>query len=161
MKQFTSRLPKFPVLRAVALLMSAWQLSSCGNFTSKGGMPARNEAYSFAGPGRDRVTRGEFPKIYFTEDSAKLMPEELKKLDAVIRHLRAHPEVKLLVAGFAHDVGTDEYNRVLGEQRAQAVREVLLDAGCAEESMQTLSMGSEQDAASGAEGRRVELGIVR
>ncbi len=149
------------VLRCLALGVSACQLSSCGNFTTKGGMPARNEEYSFTGPGRERVKRGEFPKIYFAEDSAKLAPVELKKLAAVTDYLRSHPETKILAVGFAHDLGTDEYNRVLGEQRAQAVRDHLLDQGCAAAALQTLSLGSDQEAATGAEGRRVELGIVR
>ena len=156
-----SRFTLIPQWQPVVLVLSALLLASCGSFTTKGGMPARDEGYSFIGPGRDRVRRGEFPKIYFAEDSAKLMPAELKKLEAVVLYLRKHPEARILVAGFAPDPGTDEYNQVLAEQRAQGVRDFLLDAGCAEETVQTLSLGNEQEGGSGKEGRRVELGIVR
>jgi peptidoglycan-associated lipoprotein len=133
----------------------------CGNFTQQGGMPARNETYSFAGPGRENITRGQFPKVLFAEDSSKLTPAETKKLTAVTTYLKEHPSTRLLIVGFARDAGTEEYNRVLGEQRAQAVRDALLAAGCVEENLQTLSLGGDVDAGAGTEGRSVELGIVR
>ena len=146
---------------AVASLFLSVALSGCGGFSTKGGMPARNETVSFSGPGQEKVTRGVFPKILFAEDSAQLTSAEQKKLTPVIAFLKEHPEARLLIAGRAQDTGTDEYNRVLGEQRAQAVREALLTAGCIDEHLQTLSLGSDLPAGGGSEGRSVELGIVR
>lgn len=151
-----------PVLRrALTGLALSVVLSSCGGFSTKGGMPARNETVSFSGPGQEKVTRGLFPKLIFAEDSAQLTSAEMKKLTPVVAFLKEHPEARLLIAGRAQDTGTDEYNRVLGEQRAQAVRESLLAAGCIEENLQTLSLGSDLPAGNGSEGRSVELGIVR
>ena len=145
------------------LCLWGWFLTlvSCGAFSNKEVMPGRNENYSYRGPGSSKVERGLFPKIYFADDRATLTVSEENKLDDVVSFLLKNPTARLLIVGFAHDPGTDEYNRVLGEQRAQAVRLSLIEAGCSEEALQTLSFGSEESAKSGQDAHRVELGIVR
>ena len=125
-------------------------------------MPGRNELYSFSGPGSDHVERGKHPKIFFAEDSAILTVEEKKKLAPIAKMLKETPSARLLIVGYAPETGTEVYNRVLGEQRAQAVRQQLLAAGCADAALQTLSYGEDDPAASGRQaGRCVEFGIVR
>lgn len=148
-------------LKLICLPGMLLTLVSCGAFSNKEVMPGRNETYSYLGPGSSKVERGDFPKIYFSDDSAVLTASEENKLDEVISFLGKNPTARLLIVGFAHDPGTDEYNRVLGEQRAQAVRAALIEAGCSEEALQTLSFGSEESAKSGQDAHRVELGIVR
>ena len=148
-------------LKHICLAGMLLTLVSCGAFSNKEVMPGRNETYSYLGPGSSKVERGNFPKIYFSDDSAVLTVAEENKLDEVISFLGKTPTARLLIVGFAHDHGTDEYNRVLGEQRAQAVRAALIEAGCSKEALQTLSFGSEESARSGQDAHRVELGIVR
>jgi len=136
-------------------------LAGCSVFSKKGMMPGRNESYSYSGPGSNRVERAQFSKIYFADDSAKVPESEERKLREVVSFLKVNPPARILIVGFAHDPGTDEYNRVLGEQRAQAVRALLLEKGCPESALQTLSFGADESAKTGADARRVELGIVR
>jgi outer membrane protein OmpA-like peptidoglycan-associated protein len=75
--------------------------------------------------------------------------------------MAANPDQRVLLAGFANEVGTDEFNRVLGEARAQTVRQKLLQQGIAAERIHTVSYGNEFGERDGAEGRRVEVGIVQ
>ena len=124
-------------------------------------MAGRNEMYSYLGPGSDQVERGKFPKILFAEDSALLDENEKKRLAPVSKFLRENPSARLLLAGFAGEEGTDEYNRVLGEQRAQAVRKYLLESGTSDAVMQTLSYGMDTPGGVNHNERSVQLGIVR
>lgn len=136
-------------------------LPSCGAFSSKDLMPGRDETYSYKGPGSSKVEKGKFPPIHFKTDSAFLSSVESKKLDAVVDYMQANREARLLIVGFANDPGTEEYNRVLGEQRAQKVRTYLLEEGCPENVLQTLSYGAEESHKAQDHDGRVEFGIVR
>ena len=124
-------------------------------------MAGRNEMYSYLGPGSDQVERGKFPKINFAEDSAVLEESEKRKLVPVGKFLRENPSARLLLAGFAGEEGTDEYNRVLGEQRAQVVRKFLLESGVSDAVMQTLSYGMDVPEGPDHNERSVQFGIVR
>ena len=50
---------------------------------------------------------------------------------------------RVIIAGFCDERGTAEYNRALGEKRAESVRDSLIAAGVAPERVQTVSFGSE------------------
>ena len=79
---------------------------------------------------------------------------------------RAAPNT-IILAGFTDERGTPEYNRGLGERRAQAVRDALIHAGADGSRIQTVSFGAEMPADSGssesawAKNRRGEFGVVR
>lgn len=142
--------------RIVLSLLCLLMLCSCGMLSSKLLMPGRDEAYSYLGPGNAQVDRKKFSPILFSEDATGLCADEKKKLVGVSKFLRDTPSARLLIVGFAPEKGTEEYNRVLGEQRAQAVRQALLELGCKDTGLQTLSYGED-----GARSERcVELGIV-
>lgn len=73
----------------------------------------------------------------------------------------------LIIAGFTDDRGTEEYNRGLGEKRAQAVRDALISMGLSGGNIQTVSFGEEMPADPGsgdaayAMNRRAEFGVVK
>ena len=72
----------------------------------------------------------------------------------------------IILAGFTDERGTPEYNRGLGERRAQAARSYLLSLGVSPSRIQTVSFGQEMPADPGhdesawAKNRRVEIGVV-
>jgi OOP family OmpA-OmpF porin len=73
-------------------------------------------------------------KIMFETNSAKIRPESFELLDAVATTLNHHPEFKLLeVGGHADERSTDEHNLRLTRDRANSVRQALIqrnvDAG--------------------------------
>jgi peptidoglycan-associated lipoprotein len=73
----------------------------------------------------------------------------------------------LIIAGFTDERGTEEYNRGLGEKRAQAVRDALIAKGVSGGRIQTVSFGEEMPADPGnseaacAKNRRAEFGVVK
>ena len=112
------------------------------------------------------VAKGQFQPVYFGFDSYSVEPAESSKIQAVSSALSAGSE-RMIIAGFTDERGTQEYNRGLGERRAQAVRQALIDAGIASDRIQTVSFGSEMPAdpasseAAWAKNRRAEFGVVK
>jgi peptidoglycan-associated lipoprotein len=104
--------------------------------------------------------------VYFGFDQAIVTADERGKLDAVSEWFKANPGHALFLAGHADKRGTPEYNRALGERRAEAVREYLVGLGLSADVLYTTSYGSDRPAVDGdteeayAKNRRVEIGVV-
>jgi peptidoglycan-associated lipoprotein len=112
------------------------------------------------------VDRNKFRPVYFGFDSYAIGSGERGKIDEVAGAVKSAQNT-LIIAGFTDERGTPEYNRGLGERRAQAVREALIRAGVDGSKIQTVSFGAEMPADPGsgdsawAKNRRAEFGIVR
>lgn len=64
--------------------------------------------------------------VHFTINSAKISDSEMVNVFNVAEYLKANPEVNVTICGYADkDTGTEEYNRQLSAQRAQAVYDAL------------------------------------
>ena len=134
-----------------------------GDSVSGTPLPERQEGVSFLG---DNVDRNRFSPVHFGFDSYVVEPSETGKLDTVAQFLKSSAGM-LIIAGFTDERGTAEYNRGLGEKRAQAVRSFLLDRGANAGRIQTTSFGLEMPADPGhneaawAKNRRAEFGVTR
>ena len=82
--------------------------------------------------------------IEFGFDKALLSSEDrgILKKDASI--LKAHPSVKVKIAGHADERGTDAYNIVLGQKRAKAARIYLIRLGVSAKRIQIVSYGKRE-----------------
>ena len=135
-----------------------------GAFDAGGGgfgssLPQRDESVSFYGPG---VDRSMFPPVYFDFDSFEIRSDQNDVISQVANHLR-RSRSRLIIAGHTDASGTSEYNRALGERRAQAVRNALASRGADAGSVQTLSFGEDSpaDVSNDSANRRAEFGVVR
>jgi len=81
--------------------------------------------------------------VYFDYDSAKIKPSEHSKVDAIAAALKGNNK-KLVIEGHTDERGTAEYNRALGEKRAQAAREALISLGVAADRLSTASFGKDR-----------------
>src|SRR5688572_8415524 len=107
--------------------------------------------------------------IYFEFDRSSIKPGEMPKLDAVATFLKSNSgTVQLLVEGHCDERGTEEYNRSLGERRAIAAREYLLQKhGISSEMITTASFGEdkpkslEKTEEGYAQNRRAEFIVLR
>lgn len=165
---------KFHVLIALVapLLLS---LSACnknkagqyagvdGDFVTGTPLGDRIEGSNFFG---ESVARGQFSPVYFAYDSIEVSSAEKPKIEQVATAMKSS-RGDLIVAGFTDDRGTEEYNRGLGERRAQAARQALIEAGVPAGRIQTVSFGKEMPADPGsgesawALNRRAEFGVVK
>lgn len=134
-----------------------------GDYVNGTPLPDRQEGVSFLG---GNVDRNKFSPVYFGFDSYTVGGGERGKIDQVASFLQSDGAT-LIIAGFTDERGTPEYNRGLGERRAQAVREALIRAGADGSRIQTVSFGAEMPADGGsgegawAKNRRAEFGVVR
>jgi len=126
-------------------------------------LPERQEGVSFTG---SNVDRSRFSPVLFGYDSVTVPSSETSKLNEVASFMKGSDK-QLIIAGFTDERGTAEYNRGLGERRAQAVRSYLLQRGTDTDRIQTTSFGAEMPAATGhdeaawAKNRRAEFGVTK
>jgi peptidoglycan-associated lipoprotein len=82
--------------------------------------------------------------IHFEYDSAVVKPAEHSKITAVADYLKSNSSNAVKVEGHCDERGTDEYNRSLGERRAQAIREALVKSGVDAGRVDTVSFGRDR-----------------
>ncbi len=134
-----------------------------GDYVTGTPLPERIEGSNFFG---STVNRSQFPPVYFGYDSVTVADSEYTTLDTVASSMQGI-ESDIIIAGFTDERGTEEYNRGLGERRAQAVREALISMGISGSRIQTVSFGEEMPADPGsgdsawAANRRAEFGVIR
>jgi outer membrane protein OmpA-like peptidoglycan-associated protein/tetratricopeptide (TPR) repeat protein len=84
--------------------------------------------------------RGMKP-IYFDTDKYKLRPESIKTLNATSAILKANTGVNISIEGNCDSRNTDEYNMVLGQNRADAAKNYLVKQGVSASRLTTVSFG--------------------
>ena len=67
--------------------------------------------------------------VHFGYNQSSIRPEDEPLLDEAADTLRAHPNVTIYVDGYTDARGTDDYNKKLSQQRAEAVARYLVKAG--------------------------------
>ena len=82
--------------------------------------------------------------VYFDYDSSAIKGSEQSKLTAVATALKSDSSAKLLIEGNCDERGTEEYNRSLGERRAQALRRELAKSGIDPMRVRTISYGKDK-----------------
>ena len=126
-------------------------------------LPERQEGASFLG---ENVEKNRFAPVHFGFDSYAIDSSETGKLSEVAAFVKSSSK-QLIIAGFTDERGTAEYNRGLGEKRAQAVRSWLISHGATAGRIQTTRFGSEMPADEGhseaawAANRRAEFGVIK
>ncbi|MBU1221148.1 OmpA family protein [Myxococcota bacterium] len=85
--------------------------------------------------GKIRVTQGSieiYEKIYFATAKSDILPKSYSILDAIVATLKAHPMIlKIEIQGHTDDRGPAAYNLKLSDDRANSVRQYLIDHGIA------------------------------
>jgi outer membrane protein OmpA-like peptidoglycan-associated protein len=94
--------------------------------------------------------------VLFDFGKYTLKPEAREKLAKVSGILLSHPGFNLQIEGFTDNVGGDEFNMKLSQQRAHAVRDYLITQGMAESAITAQGFGKSNPIASNetAEGRQ-------
>jgi peptidoglycan-associated lipoprotein len=101
--------------------------------------------------------------IYFDLDQSTVRADYLDVISSHADYLAANPQMVLRLEGHADERGSREYNLGLGENRANAVRNLMLAQGVADNQLMVVSYGEERPAAfehneeAWALNRRVEL----
>lgn len=104
--------------------------------------------------------------VFFDFNSATLKAESYPELNRAVHLMEAVPSMKVQIAGYTDSIGSDEYNRQLSQQRAEAVRDYLVQHGIAANRITAHGYGKESPIADNgteegrAENRRVEFVVM-
>ena len=102
-------------------------------------------------------------RVLFDTGSYTLKPVRGRKMAKLSGVLLAYPGLKIEVEGHTDDVGSDEYNQRLSQQRAETVRGYLVAQGVPGASVTAMGFGkadpvaSNDSPAGSQQNRRVEI----
>lgn len=91
-------------------------------------------------------TMGNLSNIYFDFDSSVLKKNAIMELKKIGSWLLKNPDTRIRIEGNCDERGATEYNLVLGERRAVAARNYLVNLGVPPKSIITISFGEENPA---------------
>jgi peptidoglycan-associated lipoprotein len=92
----------------------------------------------------DEIKAFEDKDIHFDFDKYDLTPEDIEILNSKASFLKAHPDLKIQIEGNCDERGTIEYNIALGDRRAKAAQNFLVEVGIDKERISTISYGKEK-----------------
>lgn len=81
------------------------------------------------------------PTVLFKVGKPELLPSSNPALNQLAAELKARPDLQLRIAGHADKIGEPDKNQVLSEQRAEAVKTFLVQAGVAAARLSTVGYG--------------------
>ena len=119
-------------------------------------LSARNENWTL-------MEDKKFKPIYFAFDRYNIGTTQIPYLEGIGNYMKKNEGIGLVIQGNCDERGSAEYNMGLGERRAIAVRDFLVQMGIPDSRFQTISYGAERPANPGhdenawAENRRDEM----
>lgn len=82
--------------------------------------------------------------IFYDYDSYSVRDDAKATLQADANYLNQHPQVKVVIGGYCDDRGSINYNLALGENRANAAKQALVNLGVSPDRLRTVSYGKEK-----------------
>ena len=82
--------------------------------------------------------------VFFSFDKADITPRAAVALKNQAEWLKQNPDAKVSVSGYADERGTEEYNKKLGQERADAVKGYLAQQGVSSHRITTSSYGKDK-----------------
>jgi outer membrane protein OmpA-like peptidoglycan-associated protein len=82
-----------------------------------------------------------FEDLHFERDSFSIRSEDIDRLRVAVTALKDDPSVVVMIEGHTCSLGTPAYNLALGNRRANAVKEFLVNAGVPADRLSTISVG--------------------
>jgi peptidoglycan-associated lipoprotein len=94
--------------------------------------------------GADEIFHQNVQDAFFDYDSYELRPDAQASTVKAAGYLVAHPDIRVVIGGYCDDRGSAEYNLALGENRANAAKTALVNAGVAAARIRVVSYGKEK-----------------
>jgi peptidoglycan-associated lipoprotein len=82
--------------------------------------------------------------IFFDYDKSDVRGDQQSALQGDSDFLKQHPNIRFTVEGHCDERGSTEYNLALGDSRANAVRNALVQGGVGADHVKTISYGKEK-----------------
>jgi len=100
---------------------------------------------AFSDPSLQPQLAAIFQHVHFDYDSSLIKGDEnMQTVHQIAGYLRSQPNTYIFVEGHTDDRGAEAYNLGLGANRANSVRNLLIDAGASPDHLFTISYGKER-----------------
>jgi OOP family OmpA-OmpF porin len=116
--------------------------------------------------GGDEAKRFVLDDLNFETGSAQLTAASRQTVDGLRGLLEAHPLAQVSIEGYTDNTGSPAANKQLAQQRAETVKEMLVQSGIGAGRMQAAGFGADRPVASNdtaggrARNRRIELVVT-
>lgn len=87
------------------------------------------------------VTPPDLDDVFFDFDLWAIRPDQVATLEANLKLIQEHPNLRLRIEGYCDMRGTDSYNLVLGQRRAESAMQWLVDHGVDPARIEIVSRG--------------------
>jgi outer membrane protein OmpA-like peptidoglycan-associated protein len=125
-----------------------------------------NELASLKAQHTDRGLVLTVGDVLFAPGKAEVGPGAQRSIDKLAEFLRAYPKRNVLIEGHTDNLGNEDFNVKLSQQRADAVRDLLIARGVSSQRIRTKGYGPkfpvvDNDSAAGRQqNRRVEVLVL-
>ena len=92
----------------------------------------------------DELFMKEVRDAYFDYDSAEIRADAREALQKTAAFLKGYPNARVTIEGHCDERGSTEYNLALGDRRANAVKQYLVNLGIPAANLNTVSYGKEK-----------------
>jgi len=97
-----------------------------------------------AGPSEEELFAQNIKDGYFDYDKYDVRPDAQQALAANAQFLAQHPNIRFVIQGHCDERGSAEYNLGLGDNRAAAAKNFLVQNGVSADRIKTISFGKEK-----------------
>ena len=97
-----------------------------------------------AAPSDEQLFNQNIRDAFFDYDKSDIRPDAQQALMADAAFLQQHPSIRFTVEGHCDERGSTEYNLGLGDRRATAVKDFLVQQGVSADRIRTISYGKEK-----------------
>jgi outer membrane protein OmpA-like peptidoglycan-associated protein len=115
----------------------------------------------------DETTWFDFDRLLFDTNSAILQPSSREQLNNIASILKAFPGAHLKIGGYTDNTGDPSANQTLSQQRADTVRQQLIDMGVSSDRLEAQGYGEQYPVADNSteegrqKNRRISLRITQ
>ncbi len=106
--------------------------------------PTSGTSSNLGDTGTDAAFHAAVQDVFFDYDSYDLRPDATTNANNAATYLNAHSGIKVLIGGYCDERGSAEYNLALGENRANAAKTALVNAGVPASRIRVVSYGKEK-----------------
>ena len=154
--RFTSTSLKVLAVAVTALFVAACETESPGAGGAAGAGQAGRTATTAPTPaGPTPGTQAHLvatigDRVFFDYDKYEIKPQARATVEKWAAYVKQFPAISVTIEGHCDERGTREYNLALGERRANAVKNALVQQGIPASRVATISYGKERPAALGS-----------
>ena len=95
-------------------------------------------------PSEEELFAQNIKDVYFDYDKSNIRADQQSALQGDVEFLKQHPNIHFTVEGHCDERGSTEYNLALGDSRANAVKNALVQGGVGADNIKTISYGKEK-----------------